>query len=88
MIAKRQTTNYQKFLLFHTLHLLIRSDSEMFSRPNSPLLVLLQFVDPNMLTGREQYLLQEEEQRSTPLHLLADLADPRATTPPMETSSS
>jgi ankyrin repeat protein len=51
-IAKRQTKHNQRFLLFHSLHYLIRSDSEMLSWPNnSPLLVLLQFVDPNVLHG-------------------------------------
>jgi hypothetical protein len=41
----------------------------MLSWPNSPLLVLLQFVDPNVLIG-------DEETRVTLLHTLADLADP------------
>jgi ankyrin repeat protein len=41
----------------------------MLSWPNSPLLVLLQFVDPNMLA-------RDEEMIVTPLHDLATLADP------------
>jgi hypothetical protein len=73
-IAKRQTKRKQKFLLFHSLYLLIRSDSEMLSWPNSPLLVMLQFVDPNVLSGDEE--LQEGEADSTLLHMLVDLADP------------
>jgi hypothetical protein len=48
----------------------------MLSWPNSPLLVLLQFVDPNVLSGHEHEALQEGEKRRTPLHHLADLADP------------
>jgi hypothetical protein len=68
-IAKRQTKHNQKCLLFHSLRLLIRSDSEMLLWPNSPLLVLLQFVDSNMLTG-------DDANSVTPLHHLADLADP------------
>jgi hypothetical protein len=43
VIAKRQTKYNQKLLLFHSLSLLIRSDSRMLSWPNSPLLILLQF---------------------------------------------
>jgi hypothetical protein len=69
-IAKRHTKRGQRFLLFHSLHLLARSaDSEKLSWPNSPLLVLLQFVDPSVLTG-------DEDAKFTPLHMLADLADP------------
>jgi ankyrin repeat protein len=41
----------------------------MLSWPNSPLLVLLQFVDPNVLYGDEEMII-------TPLHHLADLAAP------------
>jgi hypothetical protein len=43
----------------------------MLSWPNSPLLVLLQFVDPNVLSGHEHV-----EKRYIPLHFLADVADP------------
>ena len=67
--AKGQPRHYQKFLLFHSLYFLVRSDSEMLSWPNSPLLVLLQSVDPNVLYG-------DEETTATPLHHLADMADP------------
>jgi hypothetical protein len=68
-IAKHQTKNNQKFLLYHSLYLLIRSDSEMLSWPNNnPLLVLLHFVDPNVLSGGEE--------RLTPLNHLAALTDP------------
>jgi hypothetical protein len=59
-IAKRQTKEDQELLLFH----------KMLSWPNSLLLVLLQFVDPNMVFG------DEESSFITPLHHLADLADP------------
>jgi hypothetical protein len=67
-IAKRQTKHNQKFLFFHSLHFLIRSDSEMLSWPNSPLLVLLQLVDPNVLFGGEDSSL-------TPLDDVSFLAD-------------
>jgi hypothetical protein len=67
--AKQQTKHNQKFLLFQSMHFLIRSDLEMLSWPNSPLLVMLQFVDPNMLSG-------DENASVPPLHLLAHLADP------------
>jgi hypothetical protein len=75
-IAKRQTKPNQTFLLFHSLYLLIRSDNQMLSWPNSPLLVLLQFVDPNMLSGDEDAPLQEGETKVTPLHVLVEMADP------------
>jgi hypothetical protein len=76
-IAKRLTKPAQKFLLFHILYFLARSDdSEMLTWPHSPLLVLLHFVDPNVLSGNEDEPLQEGESRETPLHDLALLADP------------
>jgi hypothetical protein len=69
-IVKLQTKQHQQFLLFHSLNLLVTSSkSKMLSWPNSPLLVMLHFVDPNVLDGNE-------ETRLTPLHYLADLADP------------
>jgi hypothetical protein len=67
--VKKQPKKYQKFLLFHSLYFLVRSDSEMLLWPNSPLLVLIQCVDANMLYG-------DEDTTVTPLHHLADLADP------------
>jgi hypothetical protein len=75
-IAKRQIKINQTFMLFHSLLFLIRTDSEMLSWPNSPLLVMLQFVDPNVLTGREHQPLQAGEKRDTPLNHLADMVDP------------
>jgi hypothetical protein len=76
-IAKRQNKNNQKCLLYHSLLFLARSsDSEKLSWPNSPLLVLLQFIDPNKLSGYDDAPSQEGETRATPLHMLADLADP------------
>jgi hypothetical protein len=76
-IDKRQTKLEQLCLLFHSLRLLVNSDSEMLSWPNSPLLVMLQLVDPtNILSGDESAPLQEGEDLVTPLHHLADLADP------------
>jgi ankyrin repeat protein len=39
---------------------------------------MLEFVDPSMLSGREGAPLQGGETRATPLHHLADLADPFA----------
>jgi hypothetical protein len=64
-------------LLYHSIFLLLHTDSEKLLWPNSPLLVLLQFVDPNMLTGPDhEEALQEGETGATLLHLLAYLADP------------
>jgi hypothetical protein len=75
-IAKRQTTYNQKFLLFQGIRLLVHSESEMLSWPNSPLLVMLQFVDANVLSREEHDALEEDESRETPLHDLADMASP------------
>jgi hypothetical protein len=75
--AKRLCKENQTFLLFHSLEFLIRSsNSEMLSWPNSPLLVLLQLVDPNVLNRDEDTPLQEGQTRETPLLMLADRADP------------
>jgi hypothetical protein len=75
--AKKQTKRNQKFMLFHSLYLLVHtSNSEMLSWPNSPLLVLLQFVDPSVLSGSDREPLQEGETRRTLLSQLADLAHP------------
>jgi hypothetical protein len=68
--AKRQTKLEKKGMLYRSLYFLVHSsNSEMLSWPNSPLLVMLQFVDPNELFG-------VEATRFTLIHLLADLADP------------
>jgi hypothetical protein len=76
IVQSFQYKDQQKFLLFHGLHLLIRcSNSEMLSWPNSPLLVILQFVDPSIQSGDEP--LEEGQSSSTPLHYLAGLLDPR-----------
>jgi hypothetical protein len=64
-IAKRQTKHNQKHSLIYSLLVLIRCKSQMLSWSNSPILVMLQFVDPSMLSGD-----------GTPLHHLSDLADP------------
>jgi hypothetical protein len=77
-IAERQNEHNQGFLLFHSISFLVRSsDSKMLSWPNSPLFVLLQFVDPNVLSGDRNSPLQEGETRATPLHYLANHADTR-----------
>ncbi len=69
-IAKRQTKHTQHFLLLHSMcHLVLSFKSDMHSWPNSPLLVLLQIVDPSVLLGNEGT-------SDTPLHCLALLADP------------
>jgi hypothetical protein len=77
--AKRQSKHNQEFLLFHSLYLLDhRSDSEMLLWPNSPLLVMLHFVDPNVLIGDEHTAVQAGGNIGTPLHHLANLVDPFA----------
>jgi hypothetical protein len=73
-IANLQTKRNQHFLLFHSLRFLVFSDTKKLRWRNSPLLVLLQFVDPNVLCGQEP--VQEGSVRFTPLHKLSSLADP------------
>jgi hypothetical protein len=76
-IAKRQTKERNKFLLFHSLDFLVYfSNSEMLSWPNSPLLVLLELDDSNELAGSDDTQLQEGEATDTPLQYLANLLDP------------
>jgi hypothetical protein len=67
-IATRQSKRNQKFLLMHSMHFLVRSDSEMLSWSNCPLLVMLLFVDPNVM-------IENGEAASTPLDHLAYMAD-------------
>jgi hypothetical protein len=75
--AKVQVKQNQNFLFFTCLYSLIRfSNSEMLSWPNSPFLVMLQIVDPNVLSGDENQVLEEGDNRVTPLDNLGDLADP------------
>jgi hypothetical protein len=75
--ANRQTKPVKEGMIFHSLYFLVHhSDSEMLSWPNSPLLVLLQFVDPIVLSGDLDARLQEGEPRETPLHHLAHHLDP------------
>jgi hypothetical protein len=69
--AKRQTRAIKKAMLYTSLYALIRSPSEKLSWPNSPLLVMLQFVDPNVL-----HPVSDGDEEFTPLHHLADMADP------------
>jgi hypothetical protein len=75
-IAKRQPKHNQKVLLLHGLRMLIRSNLEMLSWPNSPLLVMLQFVDPNVLHGDTVAPQEEGGMSTTSLYLLANMADP------------
>jgi hypothetical protein len=70
-IAKSRTKYNQKCVLFHCLHVLVRSSkSEMLLSPNSPLLVMLHFVDPSVLSPAS------EETSFTALHNLSNLLDP------------
>jgi hypothetical protein len=75
-IVKRQTKHYQKYLLFHSVRSLVySSNSEKLSWPNSPLLVMLQLVGPNIMSRDGYGPFQEGQVQETPLHQLAFLAD-------------
>jgi hypothetical protein len=76
-IAARQTKCNQKVLWFRSLYLLYHKDSEKLLWPNSPLLVLLHFVDPNVSPGNEYDVSQEVDTRGTLLHDLAFLINRR-----------
>jgi hypothetical protein len=74
---KEHTKYNQDFLLFHSVRFLAGfCDLEMLSWPNSPLLVMLQFVDPNYLAGNDDIPLQEGKTRITLLYQMSSLADP------------
>jgi hypothetical protein len=75
-LAKRQSQTMQKAYLFHSLHYLTRCDSKKLSWPSSPLLLLLQFVDPNVLAGNADAAFEVGETRDTLLHFLSCYADP------------
>jgi hypothetical protein len=69
--AIRQPEKNHMFLLMQSLRFLIRfSKSEMLSWPNNPLLVMLQFVDPNVWISGDVM-----EASWTLLHMLADKLD-------------
>jgi hypothetical protein len=68
-IVNRQTKHNQSVFLFHGLDILVRADPEKLLWSTSPLIVLLQFVDSNVLLG------DEGETRCTFLHKLVLLAD-------------
>jgi hypothetical protein len=74
-IAMRHSKHNRKCFLFHSLYLLIHTASEKLIWPNSPLLVLLPFVDPNVLAGPDRGALQGRENSGTLLHKLARMAD-------------
>jgi hypothetical protein len=75
-IAARQTKHHHKFLLLCTLSLLMHTDSKKLRWPNSPLRIMLHFVDANM-----HWATAEEDPREematvlAPLHHLSCHAD-------------
>jgi hypothetical protein len=73
-IAARQTKHYQTTMMFQSLSLLMRTDSKKLRWPNSPLRIMLQFVDAN-----ERWADSTEELATgpTPLHRLSHEADPK-----------
>jgi hypothetical protein len=78
-IATRQTKQTQKVMLFHSISLLMRTDSKKLRWPNSPLRIMLQFVDANMhwATAQEKDLPEDLATGLTPLHHLSSQADPK-----------
>jgi hypothetical protein len=76
-IAARQTTHNQKCMLFHSLSLLMHTDSEKLRWPNSPLRIILQFVDANVRWATEEEDSAEEFAKgNTPLHHLSYQVNP------------
>jgi hypothetical protein len=74
-IAARQTKNNQATMLFHSLGLLMRTDSEKLRWPNSPLRILLQFVDANVRWGAASP--EELTTGPPPLYHLSYEVDPK-----------
>jgi hypothetical protein len=68
----RQSKYSLDYFWFGCLPFLLRADSKMLLWPSSPFIVLLEFVDPDLLWERQQ----EDAIRSTVLHWLAEAADP------------
>jgi hypothetical protein len=59
-IAKRQEKRNQEFMFFLSMNHLILSDGKRLEWPSSPLLVLLELVDPNMLSEDDGQALETE----------------------------
>jgi hypothetical protein len=78
-IAARHTKLNQKAILFHSLNLLMRTDSKELRWPNSPLRIMLQFVDTNArwANAEEEDSREEMVRGPTPLHQLSCQADPQ-----------
>jgi hypothetical protein len=72
-IAARQTKSSQKKMLFHSLSILMRTDSKKLLWPNSPLRIILHFVDANV---RREDSPEELARGPTPLHHLTYEANP------------
>jgi hypothetical protein len=66
-IAARQTERTQRSMFYYGLSLLMRTDSEKLRWPNSPLRIMLYFVDANL----------ELATGMTPLHHLSYQRDPK-----------
>jgi hypothetical protein len=73
-IAARQTKSSQKAMLFHSLSILMRTDPKKLPWPNSPLRIMLEFVDANV---RREDSGQELATGPTPLHHLTYEANPK-----------
>jgi hypothetical protein len=69
-IAARQTKRKQKGMLFHSLQILMHTDSKKLRWPNSPLRIMLRFVDANVRFGAKMVT------GPTPLHHLSYMANP------------
>jgi hypothetical protein len=72
-IAARQSQRIQKLLLFHSISLLMSTDSKKLRWPNCPLRIMLQFVDANVRRGDSP---EELARGFTPLHFLSLQASP------------
>jgi hypothetical protein len=67
----RQSNYPLDYFWFCSITLLLRADSKMLLWPSNPFIVLLEFVDPDLLWKE-----QGDDVRSTMLHWLAEAADP------------
>jgi hypothetical protein len=69
----RQSNYPPDYFWFRSITLLLRADSKMLLWPSNPFIVLLEFVDPDLLWESQE---KEDDMRSTMLHWLAEAADP------------
>jgi hypothetical protein len=78
-IAAQQIQCVQQVMMFYSISILMRTDSKKLRWPNSPLRIMLLFVDANvrLADAEEEESREELATGPTPIHHLSGLADPK-----------